>query len=265
MNIGMITCNYFMRIYNYQQPVDFNWGKMCEKYRTEFSRNDLKILAKEIRELGYDGIELWEPTFSHQVYTQEEAEVMARELADMGFKRIVYCIGGWGKHDMDHIEKAYKFAKALGSIVVTGCISKEDADIVLPEVDRCGKKYGLQYAIENHPQPSFEKPEDIAVTMMKYETVGANLDTGIYNMLGYDVLAAADLLKDRIYHVHLKDTNKGGDGCLPIGDGDAPIAGVLRKLREWNYKYLVSVEFEYPTDPAPGLKKSMEFIKSVLD
>ena len=39
----------------------------------------------------------------------------------------------------------------------------------------------------------------------------------------------------------------------------------MRKLRAWNYKYLVSVEFEYPTDPAPGLKKSMEFIKSVLD
>lgn len=265
MNIGMITCNYFMRIYNYQKSADFDWGKMCEKYRAEFSRNDLKTLAKEIRELGYDGIELWEPTFSHHVYTEEKAKAMAQELANMGFKSIVYCIGGWGKNDIDHIEKAYKFAKALGSKVVTGCISHPDSGIVLSEVDRCGKKYGLRFAIENHPEPSIEKPKDVAEIMMKYETVGANLDTGIYNMQGYDVLAAADLLKDRIYHIHFKDTKKGGDGCLPIGDGGAPMADVLRKLRAWDYKYLVSVEFEYPTDPAPGLKKSMEFIRGVLN
>lgn len=265
MNIGMITCNYFMRIYDYQQPADFNWGKMVEKYRTEFTREHFITLAKEIRELGYNSIEIWEPTFSHYVYTEDEAKAMALELAELGFEKIVYCIGGWGKNDVGNIEKAYKYAKALGSKVVTGCISHPDADIVLSEADRCGKKYGLVFAIENHPAPSIEKPEDVAEIMMKYETVGANLDTGIYNMQGYDVIAAADLLKNKIYHVHFKDTVKGGEGCLPIGDGDAPMADVLRKLRAWDYKNMVSVEFEYLGDPAPGLKKSIEFIKDVLD
>ncbi len=264
MNIGMITCNYFMRIYDYKTPEPFDWGAMCDKYRKEFSRQDFLKLAQEIRDLGYNSLEIWEPTFSHLVYSEDEAKAMAKELFDMGIKKLVYCIGGWGGNDVPVVEAAYKFAQALGSKVVSGCITKPEADIILPEVERCGKKYGIYYAIENHPEPSFEKPEDIAEVSKKYEMVGANLDTGIYNMQGYDVMAAAELLRDKIYHVHFKDTLKGGEGCLPIGDGDAPMAELLLKLKEWNFEYMISVEFEYPTDPAPGLKKSMEFIDSVL-
>ena len=265
LNIGMITCNYFMRIYDNRKPADFNWGNMVAKYRSEFTRDDFRTLAKEIRRLGYENIEIWEPTFSHFVYTEKEAEDMAQELAGMGFHSIVYCIGGWSGDDIGSMEKAYRFAKALGSGVVTGCISRPDHDKVLTEANRCGQKYGLVFAIENHPEPCIEKPEDVAEIMRNYETVGANLDTGIYNMLGYDVLSAADLLKDRIYHIHLKDTRKGGNECLPIGEGDAPLTATLKKLRDWGYENMVSVEYEYEGDPAPGLTKSMEYIRSILE
>lgn len=264
MKIGMITCNYFMRIYGYKVPDNFNWGSMVQKYRAEFTRADFVKLAGEIKAMGYDYLEIWEPTFSHFVYSEKEAEEMAAELKAMGFLGLAYCIGGYGPRDVANVEKGYRFAKALGSKVVTGCIPLEGTDELRAELERCGKLYGLRFAIENHPAPNIERAEDVKRLTDGFETIGANIDVGIYNMQGFDVLAAVELLKDRIYHVHFKDTVKGGHGCLPIGDGDAPMAELIRVLRDWGYEHMVSVEFEYEGDPAPGLVKSLDYIKKAL-
>lgn len=265
MNIGTITCSYFMRIYGYKRPEDFDWGAMTEKYRAEFTRQDFLTLAGEIRALGYDSIEIWEPTFSHFVYTPDEAHTLAADLKNMGFQLIAYCIGGWGPGDLQHVEKAYAFAHALGARVVTGCILREGTEALLDEIERCGQKYGLRYAIENHPEPNLEKPEDVAQVIQKYDAIGANLDSGIYNMQGYDILAAADLFGEKIWHVHYKDTVTGRDGCLPLGTGDAPLAELLHKLRERGYAEMLSVEFEFAGDPAPGLADSLAFIQKNLN
>lgn len=264
MNIGTITCSYFMRIYGYQRPENFNWGAMTDRYRAEFKQDDFLKLAAEIRDLGYNGIEIWEPNFSHMVYSVEEAAAMKAKLNAMGFNSIAYCIGGWGAGDEKQVEPAYRFAKALGARVVAGCIIKEGTKALLDEVDRCGKQYGLKYAIENHPEPNLQSPEDVAAVIGQYETIGANLDSGIYNQQGYDILAAADLFGDKIYHVHYKDTVVGGEGCLPLGTGDAPLAELLLKLRDRGFEEMISVEFEFAGDPTPGLAESYAFIEKVL-
>lgn len=262
LNIGMITCNYFLRVYDYKQPENFDWMAMTEKFKKEFTREHFITLAKEIRALGYGHLEIWEPTFSYAVYTEDDAKAMRAELDAMGFKSVVYCVGGFYKGSMPNIEKEYAFAKALGAKVMSGCISKPDADELLAEVERCGLKYGIKYGIENHPLPNFESPLDIYNATKALKTVGANFDAGIYNQQYYDVLAAADLLKDKIYHVHFKDTMKGGHGCLPIGDGDAPMWQLIKRLQQWGYTGMVSVEYEAECDPAPGLKKSIEYINA---
>ena len=265
MKIGMITCNYFMRVYNYMQPDGFNWGDMCDKWRAEFKEEDFLGLAGEIRAMGYDGLEIWEPTYSYKLYSEAQAAALGAKLRDMGYTSFVYCIGGWSKASMPDIEKEYAFAKALGAKVLTGCLMQDDASEIIALLEKLGEKYDCLFAIENHPLPSVESPVKLAELIKDCKNVGANLDTGIYNMQCYDLLVAADMLKDKIFHVHLKDTMKGGKGCLPIGDGDAAISGLLPKLKDWGYKHMVSVEFEFPTDPAPGLKKSIDYIKSIID
>lgn len=264
MKIGVITCSYFMRIYGYKMPDPFSWGEMTAKYQAEFGQEDFLKLAREIRAIGFDHMEIWEPTFSHMVYTAEQATAMAGALREIGFLGLVYCIGGWGAKDVDQVEKAYRFAKALGASVVTGCVKMADTDIILPVMEKWGKELGIRYAIENHPSPNLESPQQVAEAVRGYETVGANLDTGIYNMQGYDVLAAAELLRDKIFHVHCKDTAKGGHGCLPVGDGDAPMAAVLCRLREWGYNDMISVEFEFEGDPTPGLVRSLAYMRGIL-
>lgn len=264
MNIGMITCSYYMRIYDYKKPEDFHWGKMMEKYRSEFNRAEFVNLAQEIRAMGYDNLEIWEPHYSYFIYDEAEATVMGTELRRNGFNTLAYCIGGLRSADLPLLERIYRFAKALGANVVVGGVHLEEAEEILPELERCGKLHGLRFANENHPAPDIEKPEDIKRLTEGYETIGANMDVGIYNMQGFDVLAAAHLLRDRIYHVHFKDTMKGGHSCLPIGDGDAPLAQLARLLKNWGYRYMVSVELESPTDPATGLANSLTQIRKYL-
>jgi len=92
----------------------------------------------------------------------------------------------------------------------------------------------------------------------------AEPDILAYNMMGYDVLEAADLLSDKIFHCHFKDTPRGGHGCKPIGDSNTPCASLLMKLKMMGYKHMVSVEYECPTDPTPGLNKSLGFIRGVF-
>lgn len=263
MNIGTITCTYYMRIYGYKKPDAFNWGAMCDKYRAEFSREDFLTLAGEIRQAGFDSIEIWEPTFSHKVYTPADAQAMRETLKELGLTHIAYCIGGWGSRDLEQIEPAYRFAQALGANVVTGCLAMDSAAQLLPRLQEMGERYHIRYAIENHPKPNFEDYRDIANAIAPYPNVGANLDTGIYHAQGYDVLAAEALLRGRVYHCHLKDTIPGVEGCLPIGDGTAPLAELIRVFLETGYDGMLSVEYEYDDDPTPGLHKSVGYVKGV--
>jgi len=261
MNIGTITCSYYLKVYGYERPDDFNWGAMCDKWRSDLDGKGFLAFAAEIRALGFNAIEIWEPTYSYMKYSIGEAEAMRKELNAMGFETIAYCIGGWSPSSANAVNSAYQFAKALGAEVVVGCI--QDPDGILPAVETAGKKYGMRYAIENHPKPNLESPDEIAKAIAPYETVGANLDTGIYNSQGYDLLGAYELMKDKVFHVHLKDTLKGSnDGCFPIGDGDAELSALIKRLAADGYKYMLSVEFEHDGDPTEGLKKSIDYIKA---
>jgi sugar phosphate isomerase/epimerase len=261
MIIGTITCDYFMRIYQYQPPENFSWNDMCDKWRAEFTQAGFLSLAEEILGMGYEGLELWEPTYSFTRYTDAEAEALGAKLRNMGYKKLAYCIGGWDASSAASVDKAYGFAKALGADTVTGCISKADAPALLPVIEEAGEKYGLRFAIESHPEPNLAAPEDIAAAVAPYGAIGANLETGILHALGYDPVQAVQTLSGKIFHTHFKDTRQNERGCFPLGEGTAPLTDVLKALRKENFTGMLSVELEYPSDPAPGLRKSLEFLR----
>jgi sugar phosphate isomerase/epimerase len=265
MDLGMITCNYRMRIYNYKRPDNFDWETMSEKWRAEFKKDEFLKLAAEIRGLGYENIEIWEPTFSFKVYSVEDAKDVYAELKKMGFSRTAYCIGGWSSEEAPLVDKAYAFAQALGAETVAGCIRGANQKLILDTLEEAGKKYNIRYGIENHPKPNLESPEEILEAVKPYKYIGTNVDTGVYLLLGYDLLKSMDVLKDRIFHIHLKDRKKNaaGGSTVPVGEGDVLMADAIKKLKDWQYRGMYSVEYGNDTDPAPGLKKSLEYLKGL--
>jgi sugar phosphate isomerase/epimerase len=253
-----------MKIYDYKKPAGWEWPKMEGEWRARFSKNDFIKLAGDIRAIGFDVIEIWEPSFSYQVFSASEAKEMLSELKRLGFSRTSYCIGGWSAAEAPLVDKAYAFAKALGAETVVGCIRGENQKLILDTLEEAGKKYNIRYGIENHPKPNLESPEEILAAVAPYKYIGANIDTGVFVNLGYDVLKSIDALKERIVHIHLKDRIKGGGaGMVPCGEGDACIAEAVKKLQRWNFKGIYSVEYGNDTDPAPGLKASLSYLKGL--
>lgn len=266
MDVGMITCCYSMLIFNYREEESsgVDWDTVCAKWRMEFNEEDFLKLAREIHGLGCSCLEIWEPSFSYRVYTCEQAAAMGDKLRGIGFKKIIYCIGGWSAGDIPEIDKEYAFAKALGAEMLTGCLRQADAPEIITELERAGEKYDALFALENHPLPNVESPLKVAELIKDCKYVGANIDSGHYNTMCYDLLAGAEILKDKLYHVHCKDTNKGSGECLIIGEGSAPIAEFLRKLAEWDYQHVLSLEYGSSGDPTPGLVKSLAYMNDIL-
>ncbi len=265
MKIGMISCNFYSRIYNYQVPTDFDWGSMVKQHHEEFGPSDLAELAAHIKGLGYDYLELWEPHATYKQLGRDEANKVRGLLVEQGLTPGAYCIGGWSAADIGIIERAYQFAVSLGVDVITGCINSEGSGKLLDTMDELGQKYGVRFAIENHPRPNFSSPAEVRQVLDDHSSyIGANIDTGIYYREGYDVLAAIDLLWDRVYHVHLKDATLEGAGSTAPGEGGVPLKQVFSLLTERGYKDMVSVEHEPHHDPTDDLRRGIEFIRGLV-
>ena len=73
---------------------------------------------------------------------------------------------------------------------------------------------------------------------------------------------------DRITHVHIKDRKVNNGPNTPFGEGDTPIAEVLRLLRDNHWKIQATIEFEYkvPTgsDRMTELAKTIKFCRDAL-
>lgn len=264
MNIGIITCCYHLAIYGYEYPTPFDWGKMCGDYRSDYTKEDFLALAKKIRGFGYDSLEIWEPMFSSRVYSEADAREMSEKLREMGYKAIAYCVGGLCGEGAAEVDNYFAFAAALGCRVVTGCLDIAQSERLLPIIQSAAEKYNLCYAIENHPKPNFYDPAEIAALTKSYSRIGANFDSGIYNAMGYDIGAALDILCDKIFHVHLKDTTKHDGACHPLSEGDTGCDVVIKKLNARGFDGIVSAEIEAAGNPDEAVKRSFEFMRGCL-
>jgi sugar phosphate isomerase/epimerase len=108
---------------------------------------------------------------------------------------------------------------------------------------------------------------DEALTQSKYN--GINFDMGHY--VANTNLSAVDFIQkhhDRITSMHLKDRKFNAGQGTPFGKGDAHVADVLRLMKKQQYKFPVSIEFEYPLPPGSDtmteIAKSLKFCQETL-
>ncbi len=84
---------------------------------------------------------------------------------------------------------------------------------------------------------------------------------------GYEnVMEAYELLKRYIVHVHCKDRGSGGNGLksVPTGSGYIPVAQLVRKLREENYRGYLSIEHFGDLDQLASIEQSAHFLKEIM-
>ena len=168
----------------------------------------------------------------------------------------------------EELDYAFAMAKVLGARAISTEISKVDADV--RRVGEFAEKHRLMLALHGHASTTAAQYEH-SYTLGKF--VGTNLDIGHY--VAGDNGSPVEFIKRhhaRISHVHIKDrklnkeTKNGAN--MPFGEGDTPIAEVLRLIRDNKWNIQATIEFEYKvpadSDRMKELARAIQFCRAAL-
>jgi sugar phosphate isomerase/epimerase len=172
---------------------------------------------------------------------------------------------GWSDEEIDY---SFKAAKALGSIGVCNEIGEEAARRLGPFAE----KHGMYAIFHQHAQPA--DPAFSFDTFLSYSPANMlNFDAGHYfGCTGLHPNGIIERLHDRIVSIHLKDkTGPKSDPSntnKPWGQGEMPIADVLKLIQKEKWPINCDIELEYiipeGSDAAIEVKKCVDFCRPIL-
>ncbi len=172
-----------------------------------------------------------------------------------------------GAYTDEEISRAFEMARILRVAVVTASSSTSIASRLEPFAER----FGISVAFHNHSTESTAPggaitPEDFDSLLRGHSRwIAANLDVGHLAGAGFDAMPLLERHHDRILSLHLKDKTHDGDRNVPMGEGDAPIAAVLRTLRDRQWDIPVQIEYEYRgDDTVTEVTRCFEYCKRAL-
>jgi sugar phosphate isomerase/epimerase len=168
---------------------------------------------------------------------------LGRMYADAGVVIDILKLGGpnWSDAEIDY---AYNAARSVGA----RGISFEGNDESAERMGGFATKHELYNGMHNHTQVG--APDWSFDRILSFSSYNAlNLDIGHYVAgTGESPIPIIRKYHDRITHLHLKDRRtpaNGGDN-VAWGEGDTPIAEVLRLIQQEGYPITAMVELEYP-------------------
>lgn len=249
----------------------------CDTYslRDYFAQGKLDYLTvpAKLKELGIPGItynDIWMKSYDN-VYLDQ----IKKACADAGITITGFiCEGNLATLDdakwnaqIEENAKKMKAAAYLGARIVRmnlGGLGDEAKDDTIG-AERCiaafkkllplAKKLGITMTIENHGGVS--KKADTILKVIKGSDpkwVGACLDFGNWpDDIRYTESAK---LASYAYHVHAKTHTFNEQG----EDVNKDYKRLLQMLKDANYKYAVSIEYEGPEDQIEGVKKIRDLI-----
>jgi sugar phosphate isomerase/epimerase len=171
-----------------------------------------------------------------------------------------------GNSDAD-INYAMQAGKMLGANHVTLELPNDPLHSL--RLGKLAQKNGIKVAYHGHEQQHAHW-WDTALEQSSHNAI--NLDLGHYTAAGNtDSLEFIQKQHKTILSMHVKDRQnpENGKKNLPFGQGDTPIKEVLKLMRDQNYNFPATVEYEYRTPKDSSVieevKKSIEYCKNALD
>jgi sugar phosphate isomerase/epimerase len=159
-----------------------------------------------------------------------------------------------------------EYAFTLAKIVGARAISCEMAIDQAKRVGAVAEKHQMLVGWHNHAAMTSDVWE-AAFAESKYN--GANLDIGHF-VAGNNKTPVEFLKKypERITHIHVKDRKFNNGPNVPFGQGDTPVAEVLRLIRDNKWRIQATIEFEYPvpagSDRMAEIAKCVQFCREAL-
>ena len=173
---------------------------------------------------------------------------------------------GKGNSDVD-INYAMQAGKVLGANHVTLELPNDPLHSL--KLGQLAQKNGIKVAYHGHEQQHAHW-WDTALEQSSHNAI--NLDLGHYTAAGNtDSMEFIQKQHQNILSMHVKDRQnpENGKKNLPFGQGDTPIKEVLKLMRDQNYNFPATVEYEYRTPKGSSVieevKKSIEYCKNALE
>lgn len=171
--------------------------------------------------------------------------------------------------DIEHNRKLFDFARTLGIKVLSADPDPDSFD----NLDKLCDEYKIAIAIHPHG-PSGGKMHrwysaEIIMKAVKdhHPLIGSCLDTGHLirsAQMGHHLDPAAEIrtMGARNFGIHLKDHDNQRKTDVICGKGNLDVKSVFQALRDVNFKYMVSLEYEAnPANPYDDVAACFEIMK----
>jgi L-ribulose-5-phosphate 3-epimerase len=220
------------------------------------------VMLAEVVKLGFGAVDIWTAGQLNWAWATPQHIKIAHDLFEKHHLQVASLGGEFGETRAE-FDSACRMAVGVGTSLLSGTLPLlfEDRDYVVQGL----REYGLQLAIENHPESHpgemLDKIGDSAGGL-----IGTTVDTGWYATRGYDAARAIADLKDHLLHVHLKDV-LAGDAHINCGYGKGivDIQRCVTTLKAIGYQGDISVE-NHTTDhdPADELVAGLQLVTNAL-
>lgn len=234
--IAFNTANLVARVSGYRFELK-NWGQQHEKTARETDAEAFKQICAEIKQAGYDAVELWVAHADPTVIDERQARDRKKIADDHGLK----LIGLAAQLTPANV----KLCQWMGIDTINGGLWGME-----PKTAReLTRSSGIRFNFENHPEKS---AQEIAQKIDGGDDlVGVAVDTGWLGTQGVDAPSCIRELGPLVRHVHVKDVkHAGGHETCPLGQGVVDLEGTFRDLKAMNYTGWFAWEDE-PEDRNP--------------
>ena len=138
----------------------------------------------------------------------------------------------------------------------------------LTEITGYAKKLGVVVTLEDFDDTKSpcSRMNELLWFMRNIPDLKCTFDMGNFAYGHEDVMKAFEVLQPYIVHVHCKDRGSEDNGLksVPTGSGYIPVAQLVKKLKEADYRWYLSIEHFGDIDQMESIEQSAHFLGSIL-
>jgi sugar phosphate isomerase/epimerase len=188
-----------------------------------------------------------------------------KKFEDAGIS--IHATSGFSGSTEEELRYTFDVASALGARLITLQIGMAAAKRIVPVAEKTGFTIGVQGHPDMHPADpdAISRPEEYDRALALSDEYRMSFDIGDAVGRGYeDVVRFVESHLDRIALIYLKDRRRD-NVSMPWGQGDTPVAEVLRLVRDRKPSIRCYLDCDHKTSDRPAdVKRSFEFAKAAL-
>ena len=183
-----------------------------------------------------------------------------KQFEDAGLRIYLYNVNFNETFTDAERDRTFEAAKVLGAEGFSSSTVLSEARRLVPFVER----HRMFVAMHNHNNlvdpDQFATAESFETALAMSPYFKATLDIGHFVAGNNDPVAFIKKHHDRTVNIHVRDRKRNNGPNKPFGQGDTPIAEVLRLIRDEKYPIRCYLEYEYGS-----FRSSVDEVKTCLD